>query len=190
MYEVGEYLERKSLADYIQNVVKLEAVADDTWKTTDGITISALSNYITASLNINQKAMVPFEMNPFDNSPFLSKIVKEENIELPQTIKSQVNQISNHLKIGDEVQKDIEKLLQKLYISNAEREINISMSADRELLIYLSVNDTYKNILVSEDGDIELLIIPSNKSKSYNKTFYKEDGLNLSKVVSTFNEMR
>lgn len=183
-------MEKKSLTDYIQNVVRVKAVAEDAWNATEIVNVAALSNYTTTSLNINQNAKLPFNNNPFDNSPFLSKIVKEETIEIPQNLKKKANQISNQLMIRDEVQKDIEKLLQKLYVSNAQKQIDISMSGDKEFLIYVHNNGTFKNILINEDGDIELLIIPSNKSKSYNKTFYKEDGINFSKVVSTFNEMR
>ena len=78
----------------------------------------------------------------------------------------------------------------KLYIANSNAQIDISKTSDGEFIAYTTSNGTYKNILVDEDGDIELLIIPINKCSIFNKRFFKEDGLNFSTIVSSFNEMR
>lgn len=126
----------------------------------------------------------------FEDSLFLSQVVNTATIKLPEPLQNKANEISLQLNVTNDVQNDIDQLLLKLYHTNTQREISISRSADKEFLIYLRINDTYKNILIDEDGDIELLVIPSDKSKSYNKIFYKEDGINFSNVVSTFNEMQ
>lgn len=124
------------------------------------------------------------------HSPFLSTITTEENFRLSDDKRNLIASISLELSFKDEVQGDIEKLLTKLYLTNVSKSIDISKSAENEFVIFITSNGTYKNILVDEDGDIELLIIPSDKTKTYNKRFYKEEGLNFSNIVSTFNEMR
>jgi hypothetical protein len=94
------------------------------------------------------------------------------------------------LNFNNDVRSDIEKLLAKLYLTNSSEDINISKSDEGEFIAYVTSNGTFKNVLIDEEGDIEFLIIPQNKSKTYNKRFYKSDGLNFSKVVSLFNGMR
>ena len=124
------------------------------------------------------------------HSPFLSQITTEENLKLPEDKRTLIATLSNELAFSGEVQSDIEKLLTKLYLTNSSNDINISKSIEDEFVIFITSNGAYKNMLVDEDGDIELLIIPADKTKTYNKRFYKEDGLNFSNVVSAFNEMR
>ena len=68
--------------------------------------------------------------------------------------------------------------------------MQISKSNESEFLAYIYQDGTYKNVLIDEDGDIELLIIPADKKKAFSKRFYKEDGLNYSKIVESFNEMQ
>lgn len=126
----------------------------------------------------------------FEDSIFRSQIVSTESIKLPEKLQEKANLVSQQLDVTKDVQNDIDQLLLKIYHTNTQREISISKSADKEFLIYLRTNDTYKNILIDEDGDIELLVILPDKSKSHNKIFYKEDGINFSTVVSTFNEMQ
>ena len=182
MNEIGEYLEKKQRMEIIQNVIKLDKKSSEEWNL-DGVT------YFENGIN-GPKSIKYFDSNVFGNSSFLSNVLNKESVQLPDNLRIQLHKISDKLNVVNEIQQDVEQLLHKLYVTNAQKEINISMSNDNEFLIYINSKGTFKNILINEDGDIELLIIPSNKSESYNKTFYKEDGLNLSTVVSTFNEMR
>ena len=105
-----------------------------------------------------------------------------------------IMQTSEGIKIGSII--DIDTSLEKElpdFFNTRKKLLKDCHNTEKELFSSLLSEEyvqTFKNMLINEDGDIELLIIPSNKSKSYNKTFYKEDGLNFSKVVSTFNEMR
>lgn len=125
-----------------------------------------------------------------NHTPFLSRITTEDNFELSEALRSKIDAISTELSLNKEVKGDIEKLLTKLYLTNPSKNLNISKSSEGEFIIYISSNGIYKNLLIDEDGDIEILVIPQDKSKTYNKRFFKEDGLNFSKVVSLFNEVR
>lgn len=171
MLELATYLEKANhvTTNRIENVVQINKV--DNW-----VFDKTLSDFLVA---LQQS-----------HSPFLSTITTEEKIQLPKNLKSAISVISKELKFTQEVEGDIEKLLTKLYVSNPKEHISISKSTEGEFVIFITSNGTYKNVLVDEDGDIQLLIIPQNRSKTYNKMFYKEDGLNFSKVVNTFNEMR
>ena len=172
MHELITYLEKANNANLFEKIETIVHVN----KPEDGFFDKTLLDFWSA---LEQR-----------HSPFLSTITTEETYKLPEVIKLQIDTISKELSFNEQVKGDIEKFLTKLYLSNSFRNINISKSIENEFVIFLSSNGTYKNILIDEDGDIELLIIPSDKTKTYNKRFYKEDGLNFSNVVSTFNEMR
>lgn len=112
----------------------------------------------------------------------------QENIQLPQNLKDQVISISNELNIGEGVRGEIEELLTKVYASSNER-IHLSKSGESEFLIYTFKNGAYKNVLIDGDGDVEVLFIPSDRSKTSSKRFYKINGINISSVLSAFNEV-
>lgn len=172
MFELAAYLEKANNPNAfrkIETVVQLKKVED-------GFFDKTLDDFLAA---LQQS-----------HSPFLSTITTEENFKLPEDKKTIIGTLSKELSFSDEVQSDIEKLLTKLYLTNSSKDINISKSIENEFVIFIASNGAYKNLLIDEDGDIELLIIPTDKTKTYNKRFYKEDGLNFSNVVSTFNEMR
>lgn len=124
------------------------------------------------------------------HSPFLSSLTTEDNAQLPEKIKNILDETIEQLKFTSEVKNDIERILIKLLIHNPEKKINISRSNEGEFIIFFESQGSYKNFLIDEDGDIELLSIPNDKSKTHNKRFYKEDGINFTKVVREFNEMR
>lgn len=172
MFELAAYLEKANNPNAFK---KLETVIQ-VKRVEDGFFDKSLVNFLAA---LQQS-----------HSPFLASIMTEENFKLSDDKKTLIATLSKELSFNDEVQSDIEKLLTKLHLTNSSKDINISKSIENEFVIFITSNGTYKNMLVDEDGDIELLIIPSDKTKTYNKRFYKEDGLNFSNVVSTFNEMR
>lgn len=120
--------------------------------------------------------------------PFLSNIVDEEEFELPESLDIKLNVIVNELGFNQETKENIQKLLTKLFLEAPNR-LEISKSKEGEFLVYTLLDGCYKNILIDEDGDIEILIIPQNKKDTISKRFYKEDGLNYSKIASTFNEL-
>lgn len=172
LLELAPYLEKVNNPNTfrgMENLVNVRNVEDNFFDKT-------LSNFLIALEH--------------SHSPFLSTITTEENFRLPNDTRNLIASISQELSFKDEVQGDIEKLVTKLYLTNLSKNIVISKSIENEFVIFLTSNGTYKNVLVDEDGDIELLIIPSDKTKTYNKRFYKEEGLNFSNIVSTFNEMR
>ncbi len=172
MFELAAYLEK---ANNLNALKKTEAVIQ-VKKRDDGFFDKSLFDFL--------------DVLKQSHSPFLATITSEENFKLPDEKRSQIHAISNELSFRDEIKWDIEKLLTKLYLTNSSKEIHVSRSMENEFVVFLSLNGTYKNVLIDEDGDIELLIIPVDKTKTYNKRFYKEDGLNFSNIVSIFNEMR
>lgn len=172
MFELAAYLEKLNDLNAFKKIETVIQVK----KVEDGFFDKSLYDFLAA---LQQS-----------HSPFLSTITTEENFKLSEDKKTLITTLSKELSFNDEVQSDIEKLLTKLYLTNSSKDINISKSIENEFVIFIASNGTYKNMLVDEDGDIELLIIPSDKTKTYNRRFYKEDGLNFSNVVSTFNEMR
>lgn len=186
MNDICDYIEKKKLQDYIQNEVILKKHDLEEWGAQEFEYVGAFSNFATVSLKRHV-----YDNRKFGTSPLLSTLIDEDSVEIPEDLKIKIDTISEKLNFNESIQTDTQKILRKLYISDSQRQINISMSGDSEFLIYVkSANGAYKNLLINEDGDIELLFIPTDRRKSYNKTFYKEDGINHSKVVSFFNEMR
>lgn len=123
------------------------------------------------------------------NSPFLSELKTEDEISLPDSIRSTIISLSNDLNFSQDVQSDIHALITKFYIDHSRENIHLSKSKEGEFLAYITSNGAYRNLLVDEDGDIELLIIPADKTKTHSRRFYKEDGVNFSDVVRALNEM-
>ena len=169
MFEIAAYpeLEKISSTNKIENVSQIKIEAEHLDK--------SLFEFITA---FTQK-----------HSPFLSAITTEANVELPTSLKEKVSQISNELSIDKEIQAEIEKIATKLYLTT-QGKITLSKTSENEFIIYTVENGTYKNILIDEDGDVEVLIIPQDRTLTSNKRFYKEDGINHSLVVSALNELR
>jgi hypothetical protein len=123
------------------------------------------------------------------NSPFLSDLVQASESNLPNALKTRMTEVFEHLNFDHDVTSEIESLVNKLHLTNPEKEIKINRSSDDEFLAYFQDGEGFKNILVDGDGDIEILIIPADRSKSASIKFYKEDTINFSKVVNKFNEM-
>lgn len=61
------------------------------------------------------------------------------------------------------------------------KKYTLSKTGDNEILIYTYIDGVYKNIIIDEDGDIEYLYIPKDRSKSYNE--YIKD-INVVELVS------
>lgn len=184
MNEIAELIAKKMRDDELKAQIIPHHEMQIKWHPLDFM-FQCPSSFVT-KLSCTHKSL----NSSFEDSYFLSQVLNAETIKLPETLRNKAHEVAQQLNVTTDVQNEIELLLLSLYRTNTQREISISRSADKEFLIYLSDNDTYKNILIDEDGDIELLIMPSDKSKSYNKIFYKEDGINFSTVVSTFNEMQ
>lgn len=168
MYELVKYFEKDnvSLFDPIQIVWEKEAS-----------TSSLAEKYLIESLLQNQ-------------SPFLSNITSEENFELPIKIINTINNTSTELGLSEEVKGDITKIITILFLRNPNTMLDISKSREGEFIAFTTTsNGTYKNLLIDEDGDIEIIIIPKDNYRTYNKQFYKADGINFSTVVSLFNGM-
>lgn len=185
MNEICDYIEKKKLMDYIQNEIILKNPDNDELVVED-LKYQRFSNSSQTILFMGNS----YDQRKLGTSPFLSGLVNEESVELPENIIQKTHEIAASLNFGESTKADIIKLLHKMYTVNTSVSFNISKSGDSEFLVYVNSNGTFKNVLVNEDGDIELLVIPPDRRKSYNKTFYKEDGINYSKVVGTFNEMR
>jgi len=185
MNEICDYIEKKKLMDYIQNEIVLNNTDMEELEV-QGLKYLGPSSSSPTFLVIGS----PYDVKRLGTSPFLSNFVNDENVELPERITNETNDIIASLSFNEEIKADIIKLLHKMYTVNTSISLSISKSGDNEFLVYINSNGTFKNILVNEDGDIELLVIPPDRRKSYNKTFYKEDGINYSKVVDTFNAMR
>ncbi len=59
--------------------------------------------------------------------------------------------------------------------SRGKYDIKISRTSETELLIYTEDNDTYNNIIIDKDGDVEFMHIPLDRTKTYNEHFFIED---------------
>lgn len=105
---------------------------------------------------------------------------------MTEGVKTRIAALLKELSFNDEVQSDIKELLANLYSADSSKDIQISRSADNEFLIFITSNGTHKNLLIDEDGDIELLIIPPDRTKTYCERFYKKDGIKFSIIVETF----
>lgn len=122
------------------------------------------------------------------HNPSSSKIISEDEIRLPEILAEKISEITSSLNLTEDVKSDINKLTTKLYSSNIKNNIEVSKTSDGELVIYSKSRKNYKNILIDEDGDIELVLLPE-KGKASNIFYSKETGINFSKIVRTFNEM-
>jgi hypothetical protein len=168
MYELVKYFEKDNIS--LLNPIQI------VWER-DSQTTTIVDKSLLDSLQQNQ-------------SPFLSKIISEENFELPVTIKTNIESISDELGFSKDIEADINKIITKLYLANPRAKLNISKSGEGEFIAYTTTSKgTYKNLVIDEDGDIEIIIVPLEKNKSHNSHFYKQDGINFSKVVSLFNGM-
>lgn len=74
-------------------------------------------------------------------------------------------------------------------ISKSYSDVKINATED-ELLIYWKVKDDIYNVLIDEEGDIELLLIPKNRKLSVNQFISYSRDLNNNYIMSAFNEMR
>ena len=77
-------------------------------------------------------------------------------------------------------------------IEKKKSNVSFSKSSENEFIIYQKTEDqTWKNLLIDEDGDIELIVIPKNKRKTFNQHFFLNDSENykIVKIASRFNEL-
>ena len=141
------------------------------------------------SRSLSTKSTDFFELYNNNFSPFLSKLINEEDVRLPEEYTNKINEISSKLNLGKDIKSEIKNFILKLYMHDSRKNIEISQSNENEFLIYISENGEYKNAIIDEEGDIEIMKIPIDKTKATNKIFFKEDNHNLSNIIRAFNAM-
>lgn len=129
-------------------------------------------------------AFNPKYFQTFSSSPLILKS-QPSNLEM--------NKVDKILKkIGSEsseIKRLVENIISQL-CDNLNNEVSIKSTDEDEVLIYWIENQTYYNILVDEDGEIELLYIPKDRTKSRNKFLGRNDHLTYKQILSAFNGMQ
>jgi len=125
-----------------------------------------------------------------DHSPALIMIKDKESVKLPNGLSEKLQAISAELNFNSSITAIIEKFVLELYIKNDNQNIVLSKSSDDQFLMYVNDNGTYKNLLIDEEGDVELLIIPPDRKKTFNQMYFKSKGFDYSQIISKLNAMR
>lgn len=63
----------------------------------------------------------------------------------------------------------------KDFLSKGQSDLNVSKTGDGEILLFTAYNDSYNNIIIDNDCDIEFMHIASNRAESYNEYFDFEE---------------
>jgi len=109
---------------------------------------------------------------------------------LPKSISEKLDKTFQELNYSSETAKDLATLIMKHLVAYGHNNFNISKTGEREFLTYIkTMNGSYKNLLIDEEGDIELIFLPREREKTWNKLYFKEDGLSLSRIIADFNGM-
>lgn len=67
--------------------------------------------------------------------------------------------------------------------------IEVSKTGENELLIYKQLGrNTWLNVIIDEDGDIEIMRIPKNRRKIKSKRFYNNN-YSEKDIITAFNEL-
>lgn len=128
-------------------------------------------------------------LNKNDNI-FNSEVQVADNFKLPNSIVNKVNEISSSIGFSDNIVSEVKVFLQKLYLNSNFVSLELSLTDECEFLIYGINKNTYHNILIDNDGDIEVLILPENKENIFSKKFYKEEGIDHVNIINSFNELQ
>lgn len=99
---------------------------------------------------------------------------------------NKLNKIVSELKLNNEEREIMHlvgrNILNQLLLQN-KRDAIVSKTGNNELLIYRITDDEYRNLIIDEEGDIELLIISKDQRKSDTKNYFLEDGLNYKDLI-------
>jgi prenyltransferase beta subunit len=115
---------------------------------------------------------------------------QSNEIVLPKEIEEQLDKTFQELNYSTQIAKSLAALILKRLVVSGYNDLKISKTGEYEFLTYVKTTDgSFKNILIDEEGDIELIFLPKDRSKTWNKLFFKEDGIVLSRIISQFNGM-
>jgi hypothetical protein len=102
-----------------------------------------------------------------------------ESLSFPSRIKRLQRYIEALVQIRSELDgfnNDVLKftldIISSFVISN-DGELVVSKTSENEILLYTSENNSYKNILIDDDGDMQFMFIASNRNESFNEYFDK-----------------
>ena len=125
------------------------------------------------------------------SSPFYSKQI-DSKAQLPtratQQILNKISALQTKYDLSENSISVANKILQ--YINKTIiPEIQVGFSSESELLLYINRNGTYFNIAIDEEGDIEVLHLPIDRSKSHNYYFYTNQMNFLNDAARKFSQL-
>lgn len=124
----------------------------------------------------------------FSNSSI--KLSSENEIKDFHNYKESIVRISDILNFPEETKEVVRKIVTIFLSTNSEKAINISYTGENEFLIYKKEDDGIKNMLISDEGDIEILYIKTKVRDTKKKLFFKEKGLELNSIINEFNSFK
>ena len=102
---------------------------------------------------------------------------------------SKVGIILRDLNFDLEIEDVINELIK--YINTSQSELQFSKSDEDEFVLFQQTpNETWKNLLIDEDGNIELIVVPKDRKKTFNKHYMLHNNYNLASIVNNFNELQ
>lgn len=164
--------------------------------------VSQIGTFITDTVKETQPVEVNiYQYNNFDNIALSysegkvtrSKLTREgliESVTQPsrRTIMTdKIDVLRNIYKIlnyNNPVVLDIAADIIENCINQSKTDIKISRTGENEILIFRESNGNFKNIIIDEDGDVEFLYIPVNRSNTKNEHFSFINGYNAFELVS------
>ncbi len=67
-----------------------------------------------------------------------------------------------------------------------KKDITVSITGEMELLLWRKVDDNLKNIIIDNDGDIEILEIKEDRKASWNKNYFSPNRQSLKEIAEFF----
>jgi len=116
---------------------------------------------------------------------------QSESIVIPQETEKKINQVFGQLNYKSDSGKNMANELIKEMLSMGVSNFQLSTTGEGEFLIYTRSSDgSFRNVLIDENADIEIIFLPRDRTKTKNKYFFKEDGISLPGVIAALNGMR
>ena len=128
----------------------------------------------------------PVRKEPEENSDE-KFIIGSVVLTTPTAENDKIGEIIGQLGYSDAAEKFIREVINYLKAQNYK--FKVSQTGEGEFLIYTEDGEGYNNILIDEDSDVEIMLIPK-EGKVVRKTLYQEDGINIPVILRTFNELQ
>lgn len=124
------------------------------------------------------------------NDFLINRSLQLDQYVIPDEIEHRIVSVLEALKYENNTAATIARELVKELLIQNYLDFQISHTGEGELLIYTKDSESFKNIVIDEEGDIELISLPTDRRKAWNMIYFNDEELNLSQVISTFNGMR